>query len=455
MRDPGTVIGELLLGRDESAMLRKRLMVGLSGLLSLRVAFGGISFVLTILLARTLGDQGFGTYSYALAWVMLLGAPAVLGMDQLLVREVAAYVVKSEWGLLRGVVRLANRAVLLVSFGLVLAAVAGSWLLRARATGGLLPTFWVALILVPLIALTRVRQATVQGLHRVVLASIPERLVLPSMFLALLFTAGVAHVKVTPTGAMGLNGVATALAFAVGVWLLHRAFPAEARRVTPVYRTAAWARSAFPILLFGGAGIVFAQADILILGWFKGAGVVGLYGVADKSADLLTFVMVAQNAAFASTAASLHAERDLASLQRLATRIARLTLLATLPLAIVFIGFGHWFLTRFYGAGFAHAQPALAILSVGQLLNVGTGLNGMLLLMTGHERDMVKVVAASAATNIALNVILAPKWGTEGAALANTASLLLLNLLATATLHRRTGIHSTVLGVLSVKRGFR
>jgi len=448
MRDLRHTVGEWLLGREDSASMRNRLMKGVSGLLSLRVAFGAMSFLLTVLLARMLGAQAFGTYSYALAWVMLLGAPAVLGLDQLLVREVAAYSVKSRWDLLRGILRAANGTVLLVSLSLAAIAATVAWVLRGRNPPELVNTFWVGLLLIPLISLTRLRQATLQGLHRVVFGSIPERLILPALFLATLVVFRVLRVPLTAPAAMSLNVAATGVAFVVGAWLLHRNLPAPVRQTAPAYERLLWARSALPILLFSGAGIVFAQTDTLILGSLKGSGAVGLYGVADKSAELLSFVLVAQNAAFASTAASLHAQQDLGALQRLTTRIARLTLLMTLPLAILFIGFGPWFLARFYGAAFLPARPALTILSIGQLINVATGLNGMLLIMTRNERALLKAVAASAVANIGLNLLLVPGWGMSGAAIANTSSIILLNVIATVSLHRKTAIHSTVLGAL-------
>jgi O-antigen/teichoic acid export membrane protein len=448
MRDPRQTLGEWFLGREESAGMRDRLMKGVSGLLSLRVAFGAMSFVLTVLLARMLGAQAFGTYSYALAWVMLLGAPAVLGMDQLLVREVAAYSVKSRWDLLRGILRAANWTVLITSLSLAAIAAAVAWMLCGRNSPELVNTFWVGLLLIPLISLTRLRQATLQGLHRVVFGSIPERLILPALLLATLVIIRISHLPLTAPTAMAFNVGATGVAFVVGAWLLHRNLPVPVRRTAPAYERSLWARSALPILLFSGAGIVFAQADTLILGSLKGPGMVGLYGVADKSAELLSFVLVAQNAAFASTAASLHAQRDLGALQRLTTRIARVTLFMTLPLAILFIGFGHWFLARFYGDAFLPARSALTILSIGQLINVATGLNGMLLIMTRNERALLKAVAASAVANIGLNLLLVPKWGMAGAATANTTSLLILNIIATVALHRRTRLHSTVLGDL-------
>lgn len=452
MRDVTTAIGHFLLGKEESTTLRNRLLAGTGGLLGLRIAFGGLSFTLTILLARALGTGGFGVYSYAFAWIVLLGAPAILGMDQLVVREIAGYHLNSEWGLMRGLLRMANWAVFLTSLGLALLAATVSWVLRGRWAPQTLPCFWVALLLLPLIALTRVRQAALQGLHRVVLGSIPERLIQPSLLLTLVGVTYFSPRQLTAPIAMGLNVLATGVAFVIGARWLYQALPPAVKEAEPVYRNATWARSALPLLFLAGVGVLFSQASTLILGTVKGASAVGLYSVADRGAELLTFVMVAQNAAFASTAASLYATRDLERLQRLATKIARWTFLATLPLAIVFIGFGHWFLFYSYGLQFTPAQKALAILSFGQLANVSMGLNGMLLIMTGHESHAATAVGAGAAANIILNLLLVPGWGMEGAAISNASSVILWNVLATLALYRKTGIHSTVLGSLSFKR---
>ena len=78
MREAVAAISEFLLGKEESETVRDRLLAGAGGLIGLRVAFSGLSFLVTVLLARLLGTTGFGAYSYAFAWVTLLGIPAIL-----------------------------------------------------------------------------------------------------------------------------------------------------------------------------------------------------------------------------------------------------------------------------------------------------------------------------------------------------------------------------------------
>lgn len=424
--------------------LRDRLLLDTGGLLALRVAYGGLSFVLTIILARTLGTEGFGTYSYSFAWTVLLGVPAILGMDQLLIREIAAYRVRSQWHLIRGLLRMANSLVLMVSVGLALIAAIFVWFLRARWAPQMAPTFWLSLLLLPLISLTRVRQGALQGMQQVVLGSIPERLIQPALLLGFVGVVSWKLNTMSPPLVMGMNIVAALVAFAIGARWLQQTLPLSIKQVEPAYRNSGWLRSAFSMLLFSSVSVVFSQADLLILGAVKGAHAVGLYSVADRGAEMLTIMMAAQSGAFASTAAALYATRDIETLQRLATRIARWNLLITLPLTAIFVFFGEWILLHIYGVQFTPARESLAILSLGQLVNVAMGLNAFLLIMTGHEAQAATALGGGAVANIVLNVLLVPAWGMEGAAIGNACSVVLWNVLATITLYRKTGIHSTV-----------
>src|SRR3989442_8780468 len=100
---------------EESANLRTYLLTGTAGLFGLRVAFGGLSFIATVVLARLLGTGGLRGFTYARPLILLLGIPAILGMDQLLLRDIAGYQSKAQWCLIWGLLAGANRAVLLAS----------------------------------------------------------------------------------------------------------------------------------------------------------------------------------------------------------------------------------------------------------------------------------------------------------------------------------------------------
>ena len=103
------------LGQEKIGSLRSRLTKGAAGTFGLNVAGTGLSFIASVLLARLLGAKDFGTYAYAMTWVGFLSFLTVLGFDKLLIRNVATYQTTSSWGLMRGLIRLANQLVFWVS----------------------------------------------------------------------------------------------------------------------------------------------------------------------------------------------------------------------------------------------------------------------------------------------------------------------------------------------------
>jgi O-antigen/teichoic acid export membrane protein len=444
-------LGTLLAGEGQSDLVRRRIAGGLSGLLSLRALFSALTFAGTLLLARTLGAGGYGIYAYSLAWVTLLAIPSLLGADQLLVREVAASQERAEWGLLRGLLQRANGAVLAVSVSIAAVAAIAAWLAHGSLRPQTLVTFWMALPFLPLITLTRVRQATMQGLHRVALGALPEQLVQPGLLLAFLAAVALFHLRLLPPVAMAANVGAAACAFALGAWLLFRTLPPRARYAAPVYRNRQWIGSALPLMFLAGVSALFGQADTLILGAMRGGATVGIYSVAHKGSEMIGVLLNAQISAFASSAASLYALGDRQRLQNLVTRLTRVTLLASAPIALGFIVFAKWFL-MLYGPEFVPAHATLAILSVGQLVNVGMGCVGVLLVVTGNERDVAVAIGAGAAANVVLSFALAPRWGAEGVAAAYVAGMILWNGWAMVALYRKTGIDSTAAGLLAQHR---
>lgn len=445
-------LGRMLLGKEERTGLYSHLVRSAVGTFGLKVASTGLFFIISVLLGRLLGTAGYGAYSYAIAWVSLLCVPALLGLDTLLTRNIAEYQAQSAWGLMTGLLRRANQATLIVSIGLALLAAVVSWTLAPRFVSQMLFSFWVALMLLPFMVLIRLRQATLQGLQQVVVGQLPEMLVQPILFIVLI---GVVYLlfesDLTAPWVVGMNIVATGTSFLIGTRLLNKTLPQAVQRAAPVYQTREWVRSALPLLFVSGMGVINASTDILMLGAIKGAEAVGIYAVANRGAGLITFFLMSVNMPLAPTIAGLYAEGKIQRLQHVITKSARVTLVLSLPLAVSLIVFGYWLLSL-VGPDFTSGRLALAILSVGQLINVAMGSVGLLLVMTGHEHDAAMGIGISAVLNVILNALLIPRWGIEGAAVATASSMILWNLLLSIWVYKRLGIHSTALGKVSLRR---
>lgn len=422
--------------------LRGSLSRGAVGIFSLKLGHALMMLAISVVLARILAPKGYGIYTFALSVVTLLGTPARMGIPTLIVRQTARYQEARQWGILRALLQWSDRAVLGVAM-LVAAGVAAVILaLQGRVGTIQRETLLWAVLLLPLLSAIQVRGSTLQGLRHVVKSQLPEMLVLPGLFLLLLSVVAFS-VELTAPLAMGLYCAAALVSLIVGGRLLGRALPESVFMQPPQYDSAAWLRAILPLSLLSGIQMINSQTDIVMLGLLTREEDVGLYQVAVSGARLVTFTLAAVGTVIAPHIARLHQAGDLENLQRLVTQSARVILAAALLVAGAFLVAGEQIIHWVFGEAYRPAAGALAILCVGQLISAGMGCVGLLLNMTGHEKETLFGMAVAAAANIVLNISLIPHFGIRGAATATAISLGVWNVLLHRAVWKRLGIRST------------
>ncbi|NJK54956.1 MAG: flippase [Pleurocapsa sp. SU_5_0] len=439
---------QTLLAKEQHSSLKQRLIRGAAGTLGLRTAATGLNFITGILLARLLGASGFGIYTYAFTWTQLLSLGATLGLDNLIVREVAIYQSKSTWNLMRGLLRWANQIVLAVSVGLALGAIGVAWGLNMQANSEQFLTFCVAMLLIPIESLRNLRLAAMRGLHKILIGLLPEWILAPLLLLILSgFTYLLLGESLTAVWIAVIRVFAAAITLVIGIKLLNKIMPNAAKEVAPQYQVRTWLHSALPFMFMGSMYLIKSQTDLLMLGAIKGAEAVGIYFAVARGAQLIDFVTNAANTVLGPNIASLYAEGKPEQIEKILIKSSRAVCLISLPIIVGLVGFGHWYLLLF-GSEFTQGKNSLIILCVGQLVNVATGSVGLLLSMTGHERYTLISRGGSTILNVVLNALLIPRWGIEGAAIATASSTILLNVENTIWVRKKLGIHCTVFGKL-------
>jgi O-antigen/teichoic acid export membrane protein len=106
-----------------------------------------------------------------------------------------------------------------------------------------------------------------------------------------------------------------------------------------------------------------------------------------------------------------------------------------------------------FGADFSAADVSLAVVSLGQMANVATGSVGVLLVMTGHQREAALGTAAGAGLNVLLTIALIPPLGALGAAAAAAASNVVSNGLLVIAVRRKLRLDSTAAGLIPAALG--
>lgn len=426
-----------------SAKRLGRLALGSLGLNVVNVA---ASVSTSVLLARIMGVTDFGTYAFVVATVTLLTIPAIVGLDRLMIRDYGVFSTQGAYGLARGLLRRAEQMSFLAGLVIALACGAGIWVAQNREVSPEIVTLWIGLAALPFLAVARVVQGALIGLHHVVLGQFPELVFRPLVFVATCFAAYIVFRSLDAQLAAALYGTSIFAACVVTFALTRSLASARVRSAEPEYRTRLWVKAALSLALLSAASTFNSQIGVVLLGALSGSDPAGLYAVAQRGALIIAFPLAAVNMALAPTAAGLWAARDLPPLRRLVTISARGLLVISLPIAVILIVFGRQLLSTLFGSEFAEADASLSILAVGQFANALGGPAGTLLIMAGHERKATICTGLGGAANIVLGFILIPVTGTAGAAVAAAASLALSNALLAIVAWRVLGIDSTALG---------
>ncbi len=414
---------------------------------AINVTGAGIAFGLHVLLSRTMGLESYGVYVYAFTWISVLALVSKLGLDTGLVRFLPAFAVHESWPQMNGILRQSTRLTLATS--LILAGSTGLavWLFGAELAPELRYTLWLGCLVLPVLALTQLRQAALRGFKRIPRAEMPDRILRPLVMGAIVVILGTVFERhIGATVVMTAHLAALAGAFLIAHYWMARAVPQPARRATPAYETGKWLKTSLPLVFVSAAHLILSQIDVLMVGSLLGSAETGIYAVAARISAFVIFGLIAINAIAAPMISQLHAAGRMIALQRMLTLTARANLVFALAVALVIIAAGEWILLLF-GSSFARGHGALVILTGGHVVNALAGSVGFLMIMTGHERDAARIMAWSVAANIALNAMLIPLWGLEGAATATAATTVLWNLLMLSYTRRKLNVDASAIPV--------
>lgn len=427
--------------------LKSRLLQQIVSSFGLRVSYMGFTFLTNIILARFLGATDFGIYTYTVSWAYLLGVFGTVGLDNLLVREVAVYHSQSSWSLLRGILGWANQISLLVSLVLGIGGIAIALATGMAQNPPLFLAFCLAMAALPFTSLRNLRRGVMRGLQQVTMGLVPEMLIAPGLIAVLIISAFLLlQDQLTAAWCVGIYTLVTVITLIISQVFLKKALPSQVSVIKPQYQISKWFASALPFMLLEGIYVINARVDILMLGSLHSITDAGIYVPVNRGAQLINFVLMALSSALAPAIARLYAEGKLPELQATVVKTARFALLPTCIITAILIIGSSWYLSLF-GAEFIQGKNALIILCIGQLIFTVTGLGGLLLNMTGNEKYTAITGGTSAVLNTCLNYVLISRWGIVGAAISTSVSLLLMNVSNIILVRQRLGINSTGFGL--------
>lgn len=413
--------------------LKRRLLSGSAWAFAGRIATAFTAFASTALLARLLSPGDFGVYLLAFSVVSVGALVGALGLDQAVVRLVAESIGLNQFGRARQVLGKVLVLGLLGALGvgvlyMLLGGVVGRYVFHAPALAAVtgLVAGWMALT-----ALQQLLAGAFRSLHDIRLASVFYSLAAGALLTASLAVVWLLTGRATLVTVLLLtvgSGFASAM---LASWLLYRKMASlpSGDATGRVARFGGILGMAWPLLSINVLWFALGQGqvDLWIVGAFRPQDEAALFGAAARAAILVGMPALVFNAVVSPLIVEMYAQGKKRELERALRVTTTLAAIPALLAMVAFISLGGSIMGFLFGDYYREGATILALLSVGQFVNVWVGPCGQALMMTGHQGFALAITVAGGLLMIVLGVGAVGPYGTTGVAVATAVGIAVTN----------------------------
>jgi O-antigen/teichoic acid export membrane protein len=441
-----TFAGSFLTNRlaQMVAIVRQNLGRSLAALV-IKIATAGLAYVMFVALSRSMDVAAYGQFAFGFSLATMLAIVAGLGQHMVIVRlwpeEQAAgrgaralIALRSGWALtlLAGL----GTSFVLALVTLVLGLVSG--------TGTDFSYLYGAALLVLPMAAAEYGSAALRAQGSVFTALTPRdilwRVSVP-VAVWLLYMNGVQF-----NGLWALGFVALVLAAVLGVQYLL-GLRRYANGIDFSQLSKFWVDHRGLVVWVWIATILDSAAlnlDVVLVGAVLSPEASGLFLNAFRTAGLMTLFLFAINQVAAPLVSRHFHGGDIEEAQSIVSFTAWGGFIFALGVFVLFVLFGPLIMGLF-GPEYASGSPILLILAAGLMVDAATGPTRIVMMMTGHERAYVAIIAATSVVALLLALSVIPFFGIVGAAIVNALARVTTQIVLVWHTRRAVGMDPSIL----------
>lgn len=401
--------------------------------------------LLEFFIARILGVEQFGVYTFVLVWVLTLTIIGTLGFNTSSIRFISEYYDKNNH-LVKGFLSFALLTALLSSLILTGSSIAlVKWLEKLNQIDAVLAdVFYTALPLIPFYSVLFVQSGILRGGKYLTLSLFFQNVfVYALLLLTILIGFYTRTVTINVKMIFLLFYIALLITLVIQQIAIKVKFKVN-KNVKRKFIVSDWLNTSLSMMLSSSFQQLINRLDIIAIGILIAPTATGVYAIALRFSRLINIGLQITNESSAHLFQPLYKNKETTELQKLVFTTAKITLFTTIPLIALLMSFPSWILSQ-YGEEFASGALLLQILLVGQIVNVFSGPNGLLLNMTAFQNVLARIYTITLIVDIVLLVILLSTLGVIGAAIATTAVIVLRNLITIWFVVRNLRLNPTVL----------
>lgn len=402
-----------------------------------------LSLILSIIIARELGNINFGKYSFAISYVAFFSIFSDMGYNTLMIRDVARN--KSHANKYLSNILFLRIIVSVIVFTLI--AISINLLDQSRDTRIIVYIFGLYTLITAISDVFRIIYQSFEKMEYDAITRTISTLIRVSLCLVSLH--------------LGYGLIVISLAFLVsGVFDILLTYKiCKSKFIRPYLEFDAnflkdTIKIAIPLGMLSFYGIIYVRADTIMLSMMKGDATVGWYNAAyNLILGFKPFPKLLFNVLFPLMSTYYISSTDL--LKTVYEKSFKFLFMIGLPLAVGITLLANQIITIAYGKEFHNSIIVLQILAWDVLLIFSYTPIAGLLVSTHNEKKMNIFAGTTALLNISLNIVLIPSYSYVGAAVSTVLSETLLFILyfhsISSEFHRlnlrKTIIHSIIASI--------
>ena len=195
-----------------------------------------------------------------------------------------------------------------------------------------------------------------------------------------------------------------------------------------------------PLLTSDLLAIFLTTSDTVLLGRYGTTADVASFRAIQPAAHANYLIFTSFTLLFTPLASRLFARGDRQGIARLYWSTAIWMAVFTFPIFVLTTSLSGPVTVGLFGSRYQDSSTYLALLSIGYYFGASLGFNGLTLKVIGRLRYIVGINVLAAVTNVALNLVLIPRYGALGAACGTAGTLVLHNILKQSGLRLGSGI---------------
>ena len=369
-----------------------------------RVLRMGVGLFVGVWIARYLGPDQFGLLSFALAFTGLFGAIATLGLNGIVVRDIVRD--PDSATLTLGTAAILQLIGGLISFLMILAAI--SFFRPDDVLARSIVAILGSIMLIKAIGVTTYWFESQVKSKYTVLANSGTFIVFSALKVVLIVQQ--APLKAFAWAMLGEAIIASIVLLA----LFNKKGPTLSSLHANTTRAISLLVDGWPLILSAIAVSLAMRIDQVMISYMQNDTLVGYYAVGVRLAE----ICIIPGVIIASSVFPRMVQSNKEKFAYEFTRLLRYPFYSLLLLAIFVSLNSEKGIVAIFGEDYGPAAPALSILIFSIPLTYISILSSKYLLIKGFHKEILKRQVAGVVSNVFLNIVMIPKYGIAGAAMA-------------------------------------